>query len=41
MKIAPDMSTAVTNGHQAGPEDFAKHVFGGKNYNNIQSVDIN
>ncbi|KAJ3628897.1 hypothetical protein MTP99_013333 [Tenebrio molitor] len=28
VKIAPDMSTAVTNGHQASTEDFAKHVFG-------------
>ncbi|KAJ3660915.1 hypothetical protein Zmor_005342 [Zophobas morio] len=30
VKISPDMSTAVTNGHQASSEDFAKHVFGGK-----------
>lgn len=30
VKVAPDMSTHVTNGHQASTEDFAKHVFGGK-----------
>ncbi|CAH2004380.1 unnamed protein product [Acanthoscelides obtectus] len=29
VKISPDMSTTITNGHNTSTEDFTKHIFGG------------